>query len=81
LGRGNAEILEINIDSASGIAGKKVQEIRSENYTVIALFNDGELIIPTGETVLNVGDRILILTRVESLPKLEKLFKRRLVSK
>lgn len=81
LGRGNAEILEINVDSASGIAGKTIQDVRSENYNVIAVFNDGELIIPTGETVLNVGDRILILTRVEALSKLEKLFKRKLVAK
>lgn len=81
LGRGNAEILEMNVDSASGIAGKKIQEIRSDNYNVIALLNDGELIIPTGETVLNEGDRILILTRVEALPKLEKLFKRKFIAK
>jgi len=81
LGRGNAEILEIIVDSASGVLGKKIKEVRSENYTVIALLNDGQLTIPTDETVLNEGDRILLLTRLEALPELEKLFKRRLIAK
>jgi trk system potassium uptake protein TrkA len=74
LGRGNAEILEIEIRPNMAVLGKKIKDIRSKNYTTVAVVRDGVLTIPTGDTVLKEGDKILVLALSESISELEKAF-------
>ena len=82
IGRGNAEILEIEIPKGSGVVGKTIREIGPpKNYTIIAVVEDDSLIIPSGDTVLREGDRVLVLARIEAIPTLEKLFGKKLIGK
>ena len=38
-------------------------------------FSNGEVIIPTGETAMMPGDRMVLFARTSALTKLQKLFK------
>lgn len=82
IGRGNAEILEIQIPKGSGVIGKTIREIGPpKNYTIVAIYEDNVLTIPSGNTVLREGDRVLVLARTEAIPALEKLFGKKLIGK
>ena len=71
--RGNAAILELEVKENSPIAGKKIKELGEPKETVIvALYKDGELIIPTPERQVKPGEKILILTKKEKTKLVEK---------
>jgi trk system potassium uptake protein TrkA len=74
LGRGNAEILEIKILPNTDVLGKKIDDVRSEKYNIIAIIKGDGLTIPTKDTVLNEGDRILVLALSDSITELERVF-------
>jgi trk system potassium uptake protein TrkA len=74
LGRGNAEILEIKILPNMDVLGKKIDDVRSEKYNIIAIIKGDGLTIPTKDTVLREGDRILVLALSDSISELERIF-------
>jgi trk system potassium uptake protein TrkA len=74
LGRGNAEILEIKILPNTDVLGKKIDDVRSGKYNIIAIIKGDGLTIPTKDTVLNEGDRILVLALSDSITELERVF-------
>ena len=39
-----------------------------------AIFRDGEVIIPSGENILKIGDKVIVFTLPEALAKVEKFF-------
>ncbi len=74
IGHGDAEILELIINKNSEAIGKKLKELKRNGYLVIAVYGQNELIIPDGETILKEGDRIIVLSKKESLNNVRKLF-------
>jgi len=78
LGKGTAEIIELQVNHDSPIVGKSVGEINDpQNYSIVAVLSD-DLIIPSPETVIELGQRILIIVRTAAISKLEKTLKRKL---
>ena len=66
---------EVTIDGDSLYAGKKLKDtnIRSELDLVIVAIRrkKGEMIFqPTGETIINEGDLLIVIGRAESMAKL-----------
>lgn len=74
IGRGDAEILELIINKNSPVIGKKLKELKKNNYLVIAIYDNDELIIPDGNTELKDGDRIIVLSKKEYVDEVRKLF-------
>jgi trk system potassium uptake protein TrkA len=74
LGRSDVEILEFVVNGGSQIAGHEVQELSPKGFLIIAVHKGGELVIPTGSTILEEGDEVLVLSKSESVSKVEKLF-------
>lgn len=63
--------------SNPGIYGKTVKEVgllSSSKYVISRLWRNAVVSIPTSETVLMQGDRILVITSEEETPKLVALF-------
>jgi trk system potassium uptake protein len=75
IANGKAEIMEAEVVDGSPIIGKNTQDLDiPDEVTVVAVWRQNEVIIPDNETVINVGDRIIILCMTEMAKKVEKIF-------
>jgi trk system potassium uptake protein TrkA len=68
-----AEVLEAVAMETSDIVGKPIKKIRfPKGALVIAIIREKEVIIPTGDSVIQPKDRIVILSRRQGIPQVEK---------
>ena len=68
-----AEVLEAVAMETSDIVGKPIQKIRfPKGALVIAIIRDKEVIIPTGKSVIQPKDQIVILSTRQGMPQVEK---------
>jgi trk system potassium uptake protein TrkA len=74
LGRTDVEILEFYVSEDSYLFGREVGSIEGNGFLFIAVYKNGELIIPTGKTVFAKGDRVLVLLKTEMARDVERLF-------
>ncbi len=75
ISRGQAEIMEIEVQKGSRIAGKKVKNIEHPSGSaIIALYDEDRLEIPDPETKINVGDKVLLLAKTEIAEKVREMF-------
>ncbi|MDR2873361.1 MAG: NAD-binding protein [Methanobrevibacter sp.] len=73
-GRGDAEILDMNITNIK-INGKRVSEVSpTDDYILIALYRQGNLKIPKPDDILSKGDNILVLVKKGMIKKVNKAF-------
>lgn len=77
IGKSDVEILEFIVDRDSNIAGRAVKDISPKGFLIIAVHKKGELVIPTGKTLIEEGDEVLVLTKTNSVADVEKLFAKR----
>jgi len=65
---GGLEIVEVKIPSDSFVVGKPIRDILLPHQSLISLIVDteGHPRIPTGETVIHVGDEVVAVTMRES---------------
>ena len=59
------------------IIGKSIQEIRSNadcQFVISRIWKDGRVIIPTGETIIEESEHILVISGKSDVQKLTKLF-------
>ncbi len=74
ISRGAAEIMEIEITEKSKIAYKKVSDIEHPSGSaIIAIYEGNELIIPSADTVIKPGTKVLILAKREVADKVRSL--------
>ena len=74
--QGQAEIIEINIDERMRLTKKPLKDLTFPDGVLIAAIHRGkELIIPTGDTVIKDGDRVLVVCLLSDLIELEKLLR------
>lgn len=74
LGRSDVEILEFLVTEDSYIFGREVGSIKSNGFLFIAIYKNGELVIPTGKTLFKKDDRVLVLLKTEMVKEVERLF-------
>lgn len=75
IGRGFGEVWEIEIDSQSINADKKIKDIGlPDGSEICALYRDGEVTFPNRETVLKAGDLIILYVGTKGIRKAERLF-------
>jgi uncharacterized protein len=61
IGLGRGELVEIRILATSPILGRPLKDMAPDRWRVAAVFRDDELIVPTGDTTLEVDDRVLLV--------------------
>ena len=74
----NIDAVRFTVNSDSDIAGKKVKKIASKikKGTIIGIIiREERIIIPDGETTIEVDDHIIMITHNRNIPFLSKLFK------
>jgi trk system potassium uptake protein TrkA len=69
-----AEVIEAEALETSDIVGKPIKKIRFPKDTlIIGIMHGKEIIIPSGESVVYPGDRIIIFAHRNAIPKVEKM--------
>ncbi len=76
LGQGEATLHEIVLPGDFAYSGRKLSEIRlPEQSVLVAVERQHEIIIPRGNTVLNAGDKLILLTKGDILGKVRDKLK------
>ncbi|HOZ49751.1 MAG TPA: TrkA family potassium uptake protein [Candidatus Hydrogenedentes bacterium] len=66
LGEGKLSLAEVDIDSDAPVAGERVADVALPSTALLVCVLRGqEAIIPHGDTVLEVGDRVVVITSPE----------------
>jgi len=59
---GKAGLEEVTLAESSPAAGQQVQQLRlPRNCTIVAVLRDQSVIVPRGDTTLEVGDEVIVL--------------------
>ncbi len=71
----NVEIVEIDLSGKPEIMGKQIKEFNlPEGARIIAILRGPQVVIPTGESKLLLGDNIIVLVKKEVEPLLRNVF-------
>ena len=71
---GQAEVMEAVALETSDIVGKPLKKISfPKGVLVTGIIRQDEVIIPSGESVIEPEDRIIIFAKREAIPKIEKI--------
>ncbi len=69
-----AEVLEAVALETSDIVGRPLRSIDfPKGAMVAAVIRDGRIILPTGESVVEPGDRVILFALREAVPRIERL--------
>ena len=69
-----AEVMEAVALETSDIVGKPIRKISLPKGTLITgIIRKDDVIIPSGDSVIQPGDRIIIFARRQAIPKIEKI--------
>ena len=69
-----AEVMEAVALETSGIVGKPLKKIAFPKGAILAgIIHQGDIIIPTGDSIVEPDDRIIIFARRKAIAKIEKM--------
>lgn len=75
LAGGEVSLAELTVPPTSRTAGQRIDELRLPPQCVlVSVLRDGKVIIPRGDTMIAVGDRVIALIRSEQQPELLTVF-------
>jgi trk system potassium uptake protein len=67
-------IVEVKVSSRSEVINREIQHVRFPRDVIItAMLRQGELIIPSGQTIIEPGDELIVVTKREQEERLRKL--------
>jgi potassium/hydrogen antiporter len=68
-------LVNLEISAESGIAGKKIVDLRLPETALVVLVNKKDkFVIPSGGTILEAGDRMMVLADQESIEAVRSIF-------
>ncbi|HXG00559.1 MAG TPA: potassium/proton antiporter [Bacteroidota bacterium] len=71
---GDTELVDLTVPHGSAVAGKTIIELGLPQQSLIALVGRGEeFIVPSGSTVLEEGDTLLVLVKQKDLPDVRRI--------
>jgi len=68
-------VVEVKVGPNSKAVGKKLSELRPKDVVIAAITREEKLIVPKGETEIQVGDYIVMVGYPKAVAKLAKFFK------
>jgi Trk K+ transport system NAD-binding subunit len=68
LGLGHGELMELTIPASSPVLGRPLRTFAAAHWLIAAVYRQGQLIIPHGQTSLQEHDRILLVGSPMLLP-------------
>ena len=76
VGLGIGEIMEVTVQSHSPVIGKTLAILRPKSWLLAAIYRDGELVVPHGNTEIEENDRCLLTGDPAVLPGIAEYFQR-----
>lgn len=74
---GRIETLQFEVREKNKMAGQQLSNIKlKDNVLIAAIIRKGRTIYPTGEDILEVGDKIVVITLLKNITKIYDLMKR-----
>ena len=70
LSLGQAEIMEMDVSDHFQVVGKGAASLSQEDWRLVAILRQNEMFFPNPETVIEVGDRLVIVGRPDSFKAL-----------
>lgn len=71
----DTELLDLSVPRGSAVAGKTIIELGLPEQSLIALIGRGEqFIVPSGSTILEEGDTLLVIVKKTDLPEVHRIF-------
>ncbi|MEO6123550.1 MAG: TrkA family potassium uptake protein [Ilumatobacteraceae bacterium] len=68
-GRGKARLAEVTLAEGSPAADKEIVDLKfPRDATVVAILRHDKVVVPRGDTVLRVGDEVIVLVAGDSEP-------------
>ncbi len=75
MGDGKLEIIELQVSASAGALGKKLKDISQHGvFLILLVTNETGCVIPTGETELREGDKIVLIVKSASSDEIIKMF-------
>lgn len=72
---GTLEVMEISVDAESIAAGKRIEDVRlPEDSLVVSVLRGETTVIPDGASVLKGGDHIIVIARTEYIERIQSTF-------
>ena len=75
VGLGQGEILQVRVLQGSPVVGRAIRDVATREYLVAAIYRDGALVVPHGDTVINAGDQVLLVGRPDALHAIAAWFR------
>lgn len=75
VGLGEGEIMEVEVLPNSSVVGRPLKELRPMRWIVGAIYRNKRLIVPHGDTIIEKGDRVLIIGDPDILPSIATLIR------
>jgi trk system potassium uptake protein TrkA len=73
---GQAEVLEAEALDTSPLVGQPLRELSLfDGMRIGAIYREGKVIIPRGDTQINAHDRIVIFALADKVPQVEQMFR------
>lgn len=70
-----AELIEMEPEAGSAIVSAPLRDVRFPKQALVgAILRDGSMSIPTGDTEIRAGERVVVYALPEAIPQIEKLF-------
>ncbi len=71
---GQLELMEYRLDANSPVVGKRLREMTfPAACNIVAVFHDGDAVVPRGDTSFQAGDLVLALVKLSSEPETRKI--------
>ncbi len=75
VGLGEGEILQVRVMPGSLVIGRPLHEIATRAFLVAAIYRDGELVVPHGDTCVEAGDQVLLVGSPDTLRAIADYFR------
>ena len=67
IGLGIGEFRQVTLLSTSGAVGMPIHELNAHNWLIAAVYRNEKLIVPHGDTVLDIGDQVVLVGQPDIL--------------
>lgn len=71
------EMIQLPVDEGTFVVNRPLKDVKLPSNTLVAaIIRDDDVMVPGGTDVIRAADELLIVGRIEQIPKVEKLFNR-----